>query len=132
MPHGIISRLRKALTIITPVHMPAHALVMSKAIALLKPKCFLSLIDVLGSNETRKFGPSYLEMLQQISRSTCSGLYLELARQSSMAFLARSIENSVSPAIRLDCMPVNRSSGNSILCLQPRKTSSVETTFGGR
>ena len=90
--------------------MPAHALAISKTMALVKPKCCLSLIEVLGSKETKP-EPSYLEILQQIRRSISVGSYFDFARQSAIAFLAKSMENSFCPAIRLVLMPVIFSSG---------------------
>ena len=114
------------------VNIPAHAFVISNAIALEKPKCFLNFMEVAGSNENRKFGPSHLEMLQQIKRSTSAGRYFDLARQSAVAFLARSMENSDSSAILLEVMPVIFSKGNRSLVWQPRTTSSVVTDLDGR
>ena len=113
MPHRITPVFIKALTMWIPVNMPAQALVISKTMALVKPKYCLSLIEVPGSKET-KSKASYLEMLQQISRSISVGLYFDFARQSAIAFLAKSIENSVCPAMCLLLMPVTFSRGKRI------------------
>jgi hypothetical protein len=94
-----------------PVNMPAQALVRSKTIALANPKCRFSFIEVPGSKEINSL-PSYLEMLQQISSSISVGEYFDFARQSAIAFVARSMENSCCPAIRLLLMPVIFSNGN--------------------
>jgi hypothetical protein len=89
------------------------------------------LIEVLGSKEIKP-KPSHLEILQQIKRSISVGLYLDFARQSAIAFFARSMENSSWPAIRLDLMPVMFSNEKLILFLQPFSISSVENDCGGR
>src|SRR6186713_2591524 len=111
--------------------MPAQALVISKTIALVKPKCCRSLMEVFGSNAIVPTS-SYLEILQQIKRSMCAGLYFDFARQAIIAFFARSIENSFCPATRRCLIPVIFSKGNWILFLQPFNISLVETDCDGR
>src|SRR5712664_2268553 len=114
------------------VNIPAHAFVMSKATELKKPKCFLSFIEVAGSYENWKLGPSHLEILQQISRSISFGRYFDLARQSAVAFLAKSMENSDSSTTLLDSIPVIFSRGKKSLMRQAWITSSVVTDLEGR
>ena len=77
IPRRTSPALMKASIMSTAVKMPVQALETSKTRALTKPKWALSCMDVLGSNEMRKFGPSQREMLAQISRSISCGLYLE-------------------------------------------------------
>src|SRR6266536_6305928 len=132
MPRRINPVLRKALTVKRAVNMPVHALETSKTRAFVKLKCCFSRTDVLGSNETWKFGPSQREIFAQMSRSISSGPYLEFSRQFATAFFAKSIANSVSPAIRRETIPVNCSSGKFTGLCQFSKNSLVELLFGGR
>ncbi|MDN3667765.1 hypothetical protein QWY93_00220 [Echinicola jeungdonensis] len=96
-----------------PVNKPAQALVISKTMAWEKPSSCFSLTEVQGSKEIIS-GPSYREILQHIRISISVGPNFDFSKQSMMAFLAKSIENSCCPATLRLFIPDNFSNGNLI------------------